>query len=523
MVSLFFLTINGTIKPKVAVPIFIALVILDLWRVDKRHYDPQEGQPEQNVFAKTDVVDYIKQDKNLFRVVDLSNNPANWWAYHFIESVHGYSSAKLRVYQDMLDIAGPGSGKEPAPGNSTIANPFLWNLLNVHYIVSDRPIYGPQIPADFTSTTGKLVYANRTSLPRAWFVDTVRTETNPRTILTALRDGTFNPRTTAFVEQAAPSGITPADSSATVRVVGRGNQKLTLATNNSAKSMLVASEVFYKEWHCYVDGVETDIIKTNFFLRGVVVPAGKHTVEFRFESPAFQTGRTVSIVSNIIASLIGIAGVGLWWLSNKRKGGCGSLTNPSLIEHAQASLETIGYIVFSEEQFQIMSSEDALSIEKHFAGKALLQLPPKEIEFFEWLKITDPAVWQDLWADTVSEPYTVSLAFLHTFIGPAPGIFVICDLITTDNYFFSPNLILEKESNDFIAAVQDRFQNNQSLSAAQALALEASIGPTDIWHFAYKYSISIDAAKKAVVTLVEDRILLHVPQADHLSDHFDLI
>lgn len=317
---LIWLTFNGTIKPRVAVPLFILLVIVDLWRVDKRHYNPTEGQPEQNVFAKTDVVDFIKQDKNLFRVVDFSNNPANWWAYHFVESVHGYSSAKLRVYQDMLDIAGVGPGREPAPGNSSVANPFLWNLLNVQYIVSNRPLFGPEVPPDFRSTNGQMVYINRTSLPRAWFVDTVKTESNQRTILTALRDGTFNPRTTAFLEQSAPSGIQAADSTATVRVVGRGNQKLTLATENSVKSLLVVSEIFYKEWHCYIDGVETEILKTNFMLRGVTVPAGKHTVEFRFESPAFETGRTLSIVSNIIASLIGIAGLGMWWMGKKKEG-----------------------------------------------------------------------------------------------------------------------------------------------------------------------------------------------------------
>lgn len=198
------------------------------------------------------------------------------------------------------------------------------------------------------------------------------------------------------------------------------------------------------------------------------------------------------------------------------------MTVKELLQHAELSMEQHGCIIFSDTQLLEMSAEEAQAIQDHFAGKALLQLPAREIEFFEWLKLVDEPVWQDLWADTTTPPYTISLAFLPAFIGTTPGVFVICDLVSTSNYYFSPDLILEKESNDFIAAIQHRFANNHSLSAPQALALEASAGPIDIWHFAYKYSISLDVAKKAVTTLVDDRILLHVPQADQLSDYFNI-
>lgn len=313
-----FLMIRGTLKPVMATTLFIALSLTDLWRVDARPYEPKKGSPEQNVFRKTDAVDFLQQDKSAFRIVDLTGGrlPANWWAYHFIENVHGYSSAKIRVYQDMLDVAGPGKGREPVPGNSMIVNPFLWDLLNVKYIVSDRPVF-QGIQPTFQSATGLLVYQNMTALPRAWFVDTVKVEADRRKTLEMLRDGTFNPRTTAYVE-ANLNKIVAGDSTATVRITGKSNQKLTFATKTSSDAFLVVSEVFYPEWQCTIDGKPVETAKTNFLLRGIVVPSGDHTVEFTFSSPAFEQGRTISMASNGAAILIGLAGFFVWFRQRKQ-------------------------------------------------------------------------------------------------------------------------------------------------------------------------------------------------------------
>jgi hypothetical protein len=131
-------------------------------------------------------------------------------------------------------------------------------------------------------------------------------------------------------------------------------------------------------------------------------------------------------------------------------------------------------------------------------------------------------VWRDLW-EADEQPYLVSLAHLPNLSGPeANGIYVIRDLLSVPNYYFSPELFLEKESADYMAAVRERFTQRDALTLAQMLALEASVAAIDIWHFAYRYDVDLDTAKKAVQTLVDDRILIHVPQADHLSQYFDV-
>ncbi|MFN6135069.1 MAG: hypothetical protein ACK475_02165 [Bacteroidota bacterium] len=309
------LTARGVVQPTLAVLLFIGILTIDLWRVDRRPYDPKKGSPEQNVFAATDVVGFLKSDPSMYRVCDLTQSmvPANWWAYHFIESVGGYSSAKMRLYQDMLDVAAPGPGREPIPGNSMILNPFLWNLLNVKYIVADRPLYPGVQPSFRSQETGALVYENTDVLPRAWFVDTVRTESNRRKLLEQLRDGTFDARRTAYVEQPF-DGMTSlgADTTARATVKERTNHRLSIATSSSAAQLLVVSEVFYSEWKAYLDGQPIETIKTNFLLRGVRIPAGAHTLEFRFESPAFEQGRTISMAANGLTILIGLGGLLMW-------------------------------------------------------------------------------------------------------------------------------------------------------------------------------------------------------------------
>jgi uncharacterized membrane protein YfhO len=305
------LAIRKTISAQVAIYLILVVTVVDLWRVGKRHYELSAEKIEDVTFAKTDIVDFLQKEQRPYRIVDVTNSPANGWAYHFIESVHGYSSAKIRAYQDMLDIAGPGANREAVPGNSVINNPFLWNLLNVRYIITTTPPPPGAAPAAFVSYTGKYVYNNDQALPRAWFVDSVVVEQNDKIVLVAMRDGTFNPRNKAYVRERL--SVQPADSNATALVKARGNQHLSIATENTAKSFLVVSEVFYKEWQCTIDGQPVPIYQTNHVLRGVVVPPGKHMVTFTFKSTAFEQGKTISIASNIaVGVVLLLAIVGQW-------------------------------------------------------------------------------------------------------------------------------------------------------------------------------------------------------------------
>lgn len=197
--------------------------------------------------------------------------------------------------------------------------------------------------------------------------------------------------------------------------------------------------------------------------------------------------------------------------------------NDELATHCRTALEQHGHLWFDADQLALMSEQDAREIAAEFGTRALMRLPEHEVAFQEWLRTADPDVWKDLWEGEPDAPYLISLSFLADFVGAKnKGAFLICDLQSADNYFFMPDMLLEKESPDFVSAVRDRFLSGGTMTVEQALTVEISAGPMDIWHFAYLRGVDLQRAKKAVASLVEDRIVVHVPKAEHLSSFFDV-
>ena len=198
------------------------------------------------------------------------------------------------------------------------------------------------------------------------------------------------------------------------------------------------------------------------------------------------------------------------------------MTTEEVLHEAEASIAQHGHLRLSEQTLRALTADHVFTLRDRYGSRVLMRLPDQEVAFFNWMRQEDPASWTDLWGGE-DEPYLVSLAHLEDLVGEAGTRgFMIRDLVGVDNYFFSPNLLIEKESDAFIGAVRERFSANQSLTPAQLLALEASLGPIDIWHFAYRHQMSLEMAKRAVAQLVDDRILLHVPRADHLVQYFDV-
>lgn len=179
------------------------------------------------------------------------------------------------------------------------------------------------------------------------------------------------------------------------------------------------------------------------------------------------------------------------------------------------------YIVIPEELLEKLTEQHAIIIRDYLHSVQLIKLPQKEILFFEWLKEKDRQVWEDLWEcdddpHSQEDKYLVSKSFLPHLLKKDGRGFPICDLVNVDNYYFTLHQLPDKESKIFIESAQERFMNKDSLTVAQLLALEISVGPIDIWHFAYKHKLDIHQAKQSVSDMVEDGILVHLTQSEHL-------
>ncbi len=183
------------------------------------------------------------------------------------------------------------------------------------------------------------------------------------------------------------------------------------------------------------------------------------------------------------------------------------------------SLNQASYLDLSPEVYDKLTVDDAFYINEITDNSILFKLPESEIVFFEWLKEIEPLVWQDLWRnDDISEiPYLVSTSFLPVIIENKDRGFPICDLRSVDNYFFSKDHMVDEESKVFFDVSKEKLKNRARMTIPELLALEISVAPIDIWHFAYKFKLDLNKCKEAVHQLSQDNALVHFKDAEYLA------
>ena len=110
----------------------------------------------------------------------------------------------------------------------------------------------------------------------------------------------FSPADTAVVDEKFKTMITTytlPDSASYIRMKTFDNDAITYESSSTGNHITVFSEIYYKDWKATIDGKPADYFKANYVLRGMVVPAGKHTIEFKFEPAVFFMGRSISNIS----------------------------------------------------------------------------------------------------------------------------------------------------------------------------------------------------------------------------------
>ncbi len=301
--------VKNKISMNTYIPIVLFLLIFDLWRLGWRPLEIPKNDIVKESLQSNDVIEFLNKDKGTFRIADfvMANVSPNLPAYFRLENVGGYHPAKLRVYQDMLDVADQGSTNQ-------VTNPFLWNLLNVKYIIAPQEM-GPN-PAFTSKKTGWYVYENVNSLPRAFFVDSI-TVAEPLTILKNMKDGNFNPMNMAYLEKAIDTKIDPPTNGAKIDFIERKDERIKIKVVATGTNLLFLSEIYFPMWKATIDGKASEILKTNYAFRSLIVPEGEHTIELKLETPGFNLGKNLSIIANILLALLLVGGIFLYWKENK--------------------------------------------------------------------------------------------------------------------------------------------------------------------------------------------------------------
>jgi uncharacterized membrane protein YfhO len=108
------------------------------------------------------------------------------------------------------------------------------------------------------------------------------------------------------------------DSGRVPEITEYQSRRIALKSESTSAELLVLSEVYYPAgWKAFVDGKETEIFRTNYVLRSVVVPAGTHEVVFSFDPPLYHAGWLISNAAWAVSALCIM--VGLWQIPAVRR------------------------------------------------------------------------------------------------------------------------------------------------------------------------------------------------------------
>jgi hypothetical protein len=282
----------------------LTILAVDLLIISTKFINPKPRADFERAFIPDATVKFLKSDTSLYRIYPVGNLfMDNTWMYHTIPSIGGYSPAKVKIFQEMIDSVGLHPPKLPLNMN-------ILNMLNVKYVVVPGQLPETEMRLVNMDQTKRLVtYENPRVLPRAWFVDDVIVASTRSEVFDHLNSSQFQPARQAILEKSPARQPMKSDSTA-VRMKSFGTHKITLNTFCTNPSLLVLSEVYYPAgWKASIDGAETEIYKTNYVLRSVLVPAGTHTVEFVFEPSVYNQGLLITNAAWGVTALLILIGL----------------------------------------------------------------------------------------------------------------------------------------------------------------------------------------------------------------------
>ncbi|UFH46146.1 YfhO family protein [Flavobacterium galactosidilyticum] len=274
---------------KTAIIIVGVIMVSDLFFVDKNYVSAKDfvrGSEVTMPFQETPSDEQILRDTSNYRVFEVGDIMGARASY-FHKSIGGYSAVRPRRMQQLIDY------------QIVKSNIEVLSMLNVKYVIQ-RDKEGKEFPTTNPDANGN-----------AWFVSQVKLVTTPDEEMKAL--DSLDSKNVAIVNEKEFIISVKAfakDSSATITLDSYKPNHLIYKSNNANEGLAVFSEMYYKNgWNAYIDGKKSDHIRVDYVLRGLQIPAGKHTIEFKFEPQVIKTGSTITLVSGFGILLLLIGGV----------------------------------------------------------------------------------------------------------------------------------------------------------------------------------------------------------------------
>ena len=296
--SILWLFLKQHINKTKVIIVFTLLILFDLVQVNLRYVNDDDFRQARKIdkpFRASSADLQIQKDKSHYRVANFTGDPfQDGRTSYFHKSIGGYHAAKMGRYQDLIEFQ---LGKQ---------NMQVYNMLNVKYFI---------IP----DNEGKeQMQQNPNNNGNAWFIKDIKYVKSANEEIKAL--DSLNTKTTVVInEKSLTTSVSYSkelDSLANINLVKYSLNALTYDSNSTKDEFAVFSEIYYKNgWNAYIDGELKPHLNVNYVLRGLEIPAGKHSIEFRFEPKVIQTGSTISLLSYVLLLLIPLG----WFFYDKNK------------------------------------------------------------------------------------------------------------------------------------------------------------------------------------------------------------
>lgn len=295
--ALIYFTVKGKVSDLVLGAGLFILVLFDLWTINRPYLnsDSFEKSPTNTYFAETPAETEILKDESYFRVLDLTEGiqSAGKASYRF-HAIGGYHGAKLRRFQDLIDYRLSNELNnfvtKAQEGDFDFAGIQTFNMLNTKYIIAGK--------------AANAVFENPEANGPAWIPSSVRSVNSNLDEITVL--GEINTKTEATINTDEFGQV--AAGAGTIELTSYAPNHLSYTANMSQGGLAIFSEIYYPVgWTATIDGQESKILRTDYLLRGLTIPAGQHEIEFHFAPSSYTKTKTPMIIFQylIILGLIG--------------------------------------------------------------------------------------------------------------------------------------------------------------------------------------------------------------------------
>ncbi len=297
---------------KILVSVLAILFLIDMATVCYRYLNNENFVRKSKVIkpyqASAADKEIFKDTNPDFRVLNIAVNTFNDASTsYFHKSIGGYHGAKLGRYQELIE-------HQINPEKEKLVNTITNNptLLSINNTLSKLPVLNMLNAKYIIYDPARTALINNSALGNVWFVENYKIVENADEEIAALNN--FNPDKIAIVDKRFEDNLKGKeirnDTLSVIKLTEYQPNHLVYSSNSSADQLAVFSEIYYdKGWNAYIDGKPAPYFRADYVLRAMIVPAGDHIIEFKFEPRVYKVGEKVSLVSSILLILLLIGGL----------------------------------------------------------------------------------------------------------------------------------------------------------------------------------------------------------------------